>query len=734
MPKAGYQNFDLEFYEAGGLYHVKARSFNGEAKHQFALPFTLDDAKKTILRIEKSLADHTLNLDVVKKFGGDLFEAVFQKEVRTTFKSSLDLTRTQEGEGLRLRLHLQDVPVLSHLPWEFLYDAATNQFLCFNRQTPLVRYLDLSKAISPLQIQPPLRILVMVSSPTQLAYLNVDEEKAKLQGALGKLEKSGRVQLHWLEKATVDELQKTLRTAEFHVFHFIGHGDFDAAINQGWLAFEDELDALDQVNAEQVGAILNNHRSLRLVVLNSCKGARTALTNPFASTAATLVQLGIPAVVAMQFAISDKAAIKFADKFYDAIADGLPVDMAATEARVALFSGDHHLEWGTPVLFMRSSDGSLFARADKTTSVNPPVREKPSGKANFIYALVTLLVAAITFVILAVFPKSTVMEIDVFAQGLSFSLPAENGEEYVSLLYSGLWTESLSLENFQPVKWNVASLATANTKPPFASPITFTPEPLNGRITFLSEAAHISLQELVCADSSRMSLQHRDRNLHLTIQQSPEAPYARLSFEEEVDVLVQACRVMDVSGRDLSQLFNDTVRVKLHDIYRSLRVQGQNGKLKINARRETNADTVQFLVQQPVFDLDFTKQLFQGTRTIPQPTIDSIAVSRNFPLTNFVQKSPMGSNIELTPEPNRFLIYDLLAIAHGFKVRAQGRFTSMTIGRGDLQEDLVPGYLSFITEHQTASLMMTWLGWVLTVLIPLILKFKTKSKGEDADE
>jgi len=710
MPKTGYQNFDLEFYEAGGLYHVKARSFNGEAKHQFALPFTLDDAKKTILEIEGSLADHTLNLDMVKKFGGDLFEAVFQKDVRATFKSSLDLTRAQGGEGLRLRLHLQDVPVLSHLPWEFLYDATTNQFLCFNRQTPLVRYLDLPKAISPLQIKPLLRILVMVSSPTELVHLNVDEEKEKLQNALGVLEKRGLVKLHWLEKATVDELQKILRTAEFHVFHFIGHGDFDAAINQGWLAFEDELDALDQVNAEQVGAILNNHRSLRLVVLNSCKGARTALTNPFASTATTLVQLGIPAVVAMQFAISDKAAIKFADKFYDAIADGLPVDMAATEARVALFSGDHHLEWGTPVLFMRSSDGSLFARADKTTSANPPVREKPSGKANFIYALVTLLVAAITFVILAVFSKSTVMEIDVFAQGLSFSLPAESGEENVSLLYSGLWTKSLSLEKFQPVKWNMASLATANVKPLFESPITFTPDSLNGRITFLSTAPDISLQEMTCASSSRMSLQHHDTNLSLTIQQSPETPYVKLSFEEEVNVFVQACTVIDAAGRDLSQLFTDTVRVRLQDIYRSLRVQGKNGELKINANRVANADTVQFLVQQPVFDLDFTKQLFQGTRTIPKPTIDSIFVSRNFPLTNFIGKSQSGGELELTPEPNRFLIYDLLAIAHGFEVRAQGRFTSMTIGRGNLKEDLVPGYLSFITENQTASLMLTWLG------------------------
>ncbi|MGH7456582.1 MAG: hypothetical protein ACRENG_34860, partial [bacterium] len=139
MPKSTFQNLDLEFYENGGLYHVKARSFNGEARHQFALPFTLDEAKATILAIEKSLANHTLSLEVVKKFGGDLFEAVFQKDVRAIYKSSLDLACAQGGEGLRLRLHLQDTPALAHLPWEYLYDAA-NQFVCFNRQTPVVRY------------------------------------------------------------------------------------------------------------------------------------------------------------------------------------------------------------------------------------------------------------------------------------------------------------------------------------------------------------------------------------------------------------------------------------------------------------------------------------------------------------------------------------------------------------------------------------------------------------------
>ena len=55
---------------------------------------------------------------------------------------------------------------------------------------------------------------------------------------------------------------------------------------------------------------------LRLVVLNSCEGARTTLTDPYAGVATTLVQLGVPAVVAMQFEISDRAAIVFAEELY----------------------------------------------------------------------------------------------------------------------------------------------------------------------------------------------------------------------------------------------------------------------------------------------------------------------------------------------------------------------------------------------------------------------------------
>ena len=118
------------------------------------------------------------------------------------------------------------------------------------------------------------------------------------------------------------------------------------------------------LRARGLAELLDDHYPLRLVFLNSCEGARGSENDAFSSTAATLVRRGVPAVVAMQYEITDGAAIEFSRDFYEALADGLPVDAAVTEARTAV-SMDSMLEWGTPVLYMHSPDGRVF-------DVSPP--------------------------------------------------------------------------------------------------------------------------------------------------------------------------------------------------------------------------------------------------------------------------------------------------------------------------------------------------------------------------
>ena len=108
--------------------------------------------------------------------------------------------------------------------------------------------------------------------------------------------------------------------------------------------------------------LLHDHSPLRLAVLNACEGALSAADDPFAGVAQSLVQGGLPAVVAMQFEITDRAAIVFAHEFYRALSDGYPVDAAVTEARKVLLTESRGtgLEWGTPVLYMRAPDGRIF--------------------------------------------------------------------------------------------------------------------------------------------------------------------------------------------------------------------------------------------------------------------------------------------------------------------------------------------------------------------------------------
>jgi hypothetical protein len=114
------------------------------------------------------------------------------------------------------------------------------------------------------------------------------------------------------------------------------------------------------VTGQDLGVMLSSHRSLRLIVLNACEGARAASSDPFAGVAQSLVQQGIPAVIAMQFEITDEAAITFAGELYAAVADGYSVDAALGESRRAIFASGNDVEWATPVLYTRSPNGQLF--------------------------------------------------------------------------------------------------------------------------------------------------------------------------------------------------------------------------------------------------------------------------------------------------------------------------------------------------------------------------------------
>ncbi len=382
-----YQDFDVSIEPSDASatrYRVRVlASPAGQASGEFVLPFSVLELENFFLRVGRPRRGTRYigspEMEAVRTFGGKLFDTVFQGRVQSCLFSSLDTVR-QQGQGLRLRLHLNDAPALADLPWEYLYDANLNRFFANSTATPLVRHLDLPQPPAPLIVQPPLKVLVMIASPRDRERLDVEQEWRNMQRALGDLEARGLVQLTRLEQATLGALQRQLRRDQYHIFHFIGHGGFDRQSDSGVLLLEDENNLSRLVSGHHLGALLHDHFALRLALLNSCEGARNSRRDPFAGVAQHLVQQGIPAVIAMQFEITDAAAITLAHEFYAALADNYGVDAALAEARKALFASGNDIEWGTPVLYLRARDGQLFDLTTLPAPPRPAVIEQPAAQ------------------------------------------------------------------------------------------------------------------------------------------------------------------------------------------------------------------------------------------------------------------------------------------------------------------------------------------------------------------
>lgn len=302
-----------------------------------------------------------------REVGAALFRALFSDHVRSLFDQSIGKTRGEADGGLRIQIKLNpehpDLARLYSLPWELLFRPETQDFLSLSRSSPIVRYLDVSRPTVPYPLPSPLRVLVAMASPVGLPPLDLERERVNIQTAWGQ-QKS--VEVVFLKKASPGAIREELLERPCHVLHFMGHGGFDSRSGEGVLYFEGPDGAPLPVSGHVLAAKLKDFRSVRLVFLNACETARAAGEagiNPFAGVASALVLGGIPGVLAMQFPVSDQAAIAFSRAFYRRLAAGDPVDTAATEGRQAVHSEDAtSFEWATPVLFLRTSTGSLFAR------------------------------------------------------------------------------------------------------------------------------------------------------------------------------------------------------------------------------------------------------------------------------------------------------------------------------------------------------------------------------------
>ena len=291
--------------------------------------------------------------------GALLFESVFRGEVATLWRNAVDdVRRHRSAAGVRLRLRIDEAPELDALPWELMYDRALDTFLAQSGRTPLVRYVEVPAAPRPLTVTGPLRILLVVASPSGLPALSVDSERRAIQDA-AEGATAGWLRVDVLTQATLEAIDEWLSREVVHVLHIVAHGEVDSALGVGLLHLCDRYGRAAPVTADQLGPRLGQHDPLRLLVLNAC---HTAGGTDGGGLAQRLVRQDVADVLAMQRAISDAAAATFSRVLYTQLGSGIPLDQAVSSARVTM-ADESTTEWATPVLFMRSPDGQLFQRS-----------------------------------------------------------------------------------------------------------------------------------------------------------------------------------------------------------------------------------------------------------------------------------------------------------------------------------------------------------------------------------
>ncbi|MEM7028675.1 MAG: CHAT domain-containing protein, partial [Chloroflexota bacterium] len=301
--------------------------------------------------------------------GERLFEWLFADDQLKTVWAEVRGQRPQR----RIRLRIDaEAPELHAIPWELLRDnsSSTAQDISAATTTPFSRYLAGQWQPGGPILQRPIKILLAIANPENiadfdLASLEVDKEIELIEAATKDLD----VELTTLDQPVTLAAIETAIEDGHHIIHFVGHGTFSERRNHAQIFLADNDNQVALVKDSEFAEMIANHLSdeerpsddkLRMVFLASCQTATRSSADPFRGFAPALVQVGLPAVVAMQDLVPIETAQAFSTTFYQRLIDHGTVDLASNEARSALITADLPGS-AIPVLFMRLQSGLLFA-------------------------------------------------------------------------------------------------------------------------------------------------------------------------------------------------------------------------------------------------------------------------------------------------------------------------------------------------------------------------------------
>ncbi|MGD2124894.1 MAG: CHAT domain-containing protein [Desulfobacteraceae bacterium] len=342
------------------------------------------DIREGIQELKKGTLDGRQN--EIRRLGRNLYRAIFPGEVGSLFEGALKSITGERKLGktkrwLRVIIDISPESSVFDWPLEFLYCSELDRWLgtdktliALSRRTVVQGQFERG----PVHQEPPLHVLVVISMPEGLEGVITATVLEKI-GELTETDASGDVQskskrmdvrvigqsqdyvrdmimrqgFEYLDQPATYGILRGLITGEAwqpHVLHFIGHGKFED--EKGHLALVKDGGSEDWCSGDDISQLFTPPAP-SLVVLQACESAQHGTEPGLMSLADHLVKREIPAVVAMQWPITNQYASVFATGFYEALREGRAVDEAVQAGRWKI---SNEVRWnkhyfGIPVLF-----------------------------------------------------------------------------------------------------------------------------------------------------------------------------------------------------------------------------------------------------------------------------------------------------------------------------------------------------------------------------------------------
>ncbi|MCC5639711.1 CHAT domain-containing protein [Nostoc sp. CHAB 5844] len=202
-----------------------------------------------------------------------------------------------------------------------------------------------------------IKILILTANPKNTNRLRLDEEVREIHEALERAKMREQFELISQWAVRPNDLVYAIVKHKPQIVHFSGHG----AGSEG-LALENELGEGQLVSTEALAQLFKLFQDkIQCVLLNAC----------YSEAQAEAIQQHIDYVIGMNQAIGDRAAIRFAQSFYQGLGNELSIQDAYELGRIAIqLEGiPEHI---TPILKMKPKPAEISATSQPQEKPDKP--------------------------------------------------------------------------------------------------------------------------------------------------------------------------------------------------------------------------------------------------------------------------------------------------------------------------------------------------------------------------